>query len=152
MKKGEIYTGTVEKMDFPNKGILHIGEEKVVVKNALPGQTVEIAISKQRKGRCEGRLLKVVTPAAYENTEGACPHRADCGGCTYQTVPYEEQLKIKEQQVRALLDPVLPAGYNFEGIKGSPLTKAYRNKMEFSFGDEFKDGPMTLGMHKRGSL
>ncbi len=62
MKKGEIYTGTVEKMDFPNKGILHIGEEKVVVKNALPGQTVEIAISKQRKGRCEGRLLKVVTP------------------------------------------------------------------------------------------
>ena len=152
MKKGEIYTGTVEKMDFPNKGILHIGEEKVVVKNALPGQTVEIAISKQRKGRCEGRLLKVVTPAAYENTEGACPHRADCGGCTYQTVPYEEQLKIKEQQVRALLDPVLPAGYNFEGIKGSPLTKAYRNKMEFSFGDEFKDGPMTLGMHKRGSF
>ena len=152
MKKGEIYTGTVEKMDFPNKGILHIREEKVVVKNALPGQTVEIAISKQRKGKCEGRLLKVVTPAAYENTEGACPHRADCGGCTYQTVPYEEQLKIKEQQVRALLDPVLPAGYNFEGIKGSPLTKAYRNKMEFSFGDEFKDGPMTLGMHKRGSF
>lgn len=152
MKKGEIYTGVVEKMDFPNKGVLHIGEEKVVVKNALPGQEVEIAISKQRKGKCEGRLLKVVTPAAYENIEGACPHRAGCGGCTYQTVPYEEQLKIKAGQVRALLDPVLPAGYNFEGIKGSPLTRAYRNKMEFSFGDEFKDGPMTLGMHKRGSF
>ena len=59
MKKGEIYTGTVEKMDFPNKGILHIGEEKVVVKNALPGQTVESAISKQRKGRCEGSCLRV---------------------------------------------------------------------------------------------
>ena len=152
MKKGEIYTGVVEKMDFPNKGVLHIGEEKVVVKNALPGQTVEIAISKQRKGKCEGRLLKVVTPADYEKAEDACPHRADCGGCTYQTVPYEEQLKIKERQVRALLDPVLPEGYNFEGIKGSPLTRAYRNKMEFSFGDEFKDGPMTLGMHKRGSF
>ena len=152
MKRGEIYTGVVEKMDFPNKGVLHIGEEKVVVKNALPGQTVEIAISKQRKGKCEGRLLKVVTPADYEKAEGACPHRADCGGCTYQTVPYEEQLKIKERQVRALLDPVLPEGYNFEGIKGSPLTRAYRNKMEFSFGDEFKDGPMTLGMHKRGSF
>ena len=152
MKKGEIYTGVVEKMDFPNKGVLHIGEEKVVVKNALPGQTVEIAISKQRKGKCEGRLLKVVTPADYEKAEGACPHRADCGGCTYQTVPYEEQLKIKERQVRALLDPVLPEGYNFEGIKGSPLTRAYRNKMEFSFGDEFKDGPMTLGMHKRSSF
>ena len=89
MKKGEVYTGVVERMDFPNKGILHVGEEKVVVKNALPGQTIEIAISKQRKGKCEGRLLKVVTPAAYENEEGACPHREECGGCTYQTVPYE---------------------------------------------------------------
>ncbi len=68
---------------------------------------MESAISKQRKGKCEGRLLKVVTPADYEKAEGACPHRADCGGCTYQTVPYEEQLKIKERQVRALLDPVL---------------------------------------------
>ena len=152
MKKGEIYTGVVEKMDFPNKGILHIGEERVIVKNALPGQEVEIAISKQRKGKCEGRLLRVLTPAVYETTEGACLHRRDCGGCTYQTVPYEEQLKIKAGQVRALLDPVLPTGYNFEGIKGSPLTRAYRNKMEFSFGDEFKDGPMTLGMHKRGSF
>lgn len=55
MKKGEIYTGTVEKMDFPNKGILHIGEEKVVVKNALPGQTVEIAISQAAQRKMRGK-------------------------------------------------------------------------------------------------
>ena len=42
--------------------------------------------------------------------------------------------------------------YEFEGILGSPLVQGYRNKMEFSFGDEVKDGPMSLGMHKRGSF
>lgn len=152
MKKGEIYTGVVERMDFPNKGILHIGEEKVVVKHALPGQTVEVVITKQRKGKCEARLLQVVKRAEWEYAEEKCPHAAECGGCSYQSLPYEVQLKLKESQVRALLDTVLPEGYVFEGIKGSPLTEGYRNKMEFSFGDEVKDGPLALGMHKRGSF
>lgn len=53
MKKGEIYTGIVEKVDFPNKGILHIEDEKVVVKNVLPGQTVEVVVTKQKTGKCE---------------------------------------------------------------------------------------------------
>ena len=152
MKKGEIYTGIVEKVDFPNKGILHIENEKVVVKHVLPGQTVEVVITKQRKGKCEARLLRVVKPADAEYPEAKCPHAADCGGCSYQTLPYEEQLKLKEQQVKSLLSPVINGDYVFEGIKGSPLTEAYRNKMEFSFGDEVKDGPLALGMHKRGSF
>lgn len=152
MKKGEIYTGIVEKVDFPNKGVLHIEDEKVVVKHGLPGQTVEVVITKQRKGKCEARILDVVSRSPLENLEAACPHMADCGGCTYQTLPYEEQLKLKESQVKELLDPVIQGDYVFEGIKGSPLTRAYRNKMEFSFGDEVKDGPLALGMHKRGSF
>ena len=152
MKKGEIYTGIVEKVDFPNKGILHIEDEKVVVKHVLPGQTVEVMITKRRKDKCEGRLLSVVKRADWEYAEPKCPHADECGGCSYQTLPYEEQLKLKEAQVKALLDPVLPEGYNFEGIKGSPLVDSYRNKMEFSFGDSYKDGPLELGMHKRGSF
>ncbi len=152
MKKGEIYTGIVEKVDFPNKGILHIEDEKVVVKHVLPGQTVEVMITKRRKDKCEGRLLNVVKRADWEYAEAKCPHADECGGCSYQTLPYEEQLKLKEAQVKALLAPVLPEGFNFEGIKGSPLVDSYRNKMEFSFGDSFKDGPLELGMHKRGSF
>ncbi len=46
----------------------------------------------------------------------------------------------------------LTKGYEFLPIKASPRPKAYRNKMEFSFGDEYKDGPLALGMHKRGSF
>ena len=152
MKKGEIYTGIVEKVDFPNKGILHIEDEKVVVKNVLPGQTVEVVVTKQKTGKCEARLLNVVSRAACETPEKACVHAADCGGCSYQTLPYEEQLKLKEGQVKGLLDEVIRGEYQYDGIKASPLTNSYRNKMEFSFGDEIKDGPLALGMHKRGSF
>ena len=156
MKKGEIYEGIVEKMDFPNKGIIYIGGERATVKNALPGQKVKFLVNKKRKGKCEGRLLEVTEPAAVELAD-ACPHFGICGGCLFQTFPYEEQLKIKEGQVRELLEGVLgtpgvSGTWNFEGIIGSPAAERYRNKMEFSFGDEVKDGPLALGMHKRGSF
>ena len=151
MKKGETYEGIVEKIEFPNKGILTVDGEKVVVKHGIPGQKISFLVNKKRKGKCEGRLLEVLEPSALEYEKNPCPHYGICGGCTYQTVPYEEQLKIKEGQVKALLDSVCDS-YEFEGIKASPLSEGYRNKMEFSFGDEYKDGPLALGMHKRGSF
>ena len=151
MKKGEIYEAVVEAIDFPNKGILHVDDEKVVVKNALPGQSIRLMINKKRKGKCEGRLLEVLEKSALESRADVCEQLGVCGGCLYQSIPYEEQLKIKEEQVKELLDSVCE-DYVFEGIKGSPICDGYRNKMEFSFGDEYKDGPLALGMHKRGSF
>ena len=71
------------------------------------------------------------------------------------SLPYEEQCRLKEMQVKRLLDGVLAdrqPDYLWEGIKQSPSVYEYRNKMEFSFGDEVKDGPLALGMHKRGSF
>lgn len=151
MKKGDTCEARVEKIEFPNKGILHIDGEKVVVKNAIPGQTVRFVVNKKRKGKCEGRLLEVVEHSEAERPEEACPQAGICGGCLYQTLPYEEQLRIKEAQVKELVDSVCDE-YDFEGIKGSPTAGGYRNKMEFSFGDEYKDGPLALGMHRRGSF
>lgn len=154
MKKGQVYEGVVERIDFPNKGIVKVGEDVCVVKNALPGQKVTFSISKLRKGKAEGRLLQVTEQSPLE-CGSPCSHFGLCGGCTYLSFPYEEQLKIKEGQVKRLLDNVLLDGqgaYHWEGIKASPAYFAYRNKMEFSFGDETKDGPLTLGMHKRGSF
>lgn len=151
MKKGDTCEARVEKIEFPNKGILYIDGEKVVVKNAIPGQTVRFVVNKKRKGKCEGRLLEIVEHSELECPEESCPQAGICGGCLYQTLPYEEQLRIKEAQVKELLDSVCDA-YVFEGIKGSPTAGGYRNKMEFSFGDEYKDGPLALGMHRRGSF
>lgn len=158
MKKGQVLEGIVERVAFPNKGIVSVeGEEqKVIVKNAIEGQKIRFSINKKRKGKAEGRLLEVIEKSPLQ-TEEECAYFGKCGGCMYQGVPYQEQLKIKETQVKNLLAPVLlNAGYEldeiFEGVKESPRSLAYRNKMEFSFGDEVKDGPLSLGMHKRGSF
>lgn len=158
MKKGEIYEGIVEKIEFPNKGIVEVDGERAVVKNALPGQNIRFFITKNRKGRSEGRLLKVLERSPWEWgeedwKEQVCPHFEVCGGCLYQSIPYERQLEIKKGQVKALVDGVCRnPDYEFQGIKPSPMSSAYRNKMEFSFGDEVKGGPLALGMHKRGSF
>ena len=108
-------------------------------------------ITKKRGGRLEGKIVEVVEKSPLETAEKPCVHFGACGGCIYQTIPYEKQLEIKETQVKSLLDSVCDS-YEFEGILGSPESGGYRNKMEFSFGDEFKDGPMALGMHRRGSF
>lgn len=163
MKKGQVYEGTVERIDFPNKGIVILEDgKKVVVKNTLPGQKISFAVNKVRKGRGEGRLLEVLEKSPLELAEVPCKHFGACGGCTFLNLDYEKQKDLKEEQVRELLEPVC-APYQeqrggrefsdiFEGVKSSPRKFAYRNKMEFSFGDSFKDGPLCLGMHKRGSF
>ena len=106
MKKGEFFEAVIERVDFPNKGVGFVDGERVAVKNTIPGQKVRGVINKKKGGRCEGRLLEVVEPSPLEKKENVCPHFGVCGGCLYQSLPYEEQLKIKEEQVKKLLDPV----------------------------------------------
>lgn len=151
MKKGDIFEGNVVKTEFPNKGIIYIDDKKIIVKNALEGQTVRFSISKKRKDKIEGRLLEVISPSNLECSTPGCSHFGICGGCTYQNLSYEAQLDLKKRQVEEL---IAKAGFDFtvENIYGSPITKGYRNKMEFTFGDEEKDGPLALGMHKKNSF
>lgn len=154
MKKGQVLEGLVERVDFPNKGVVTTSEGTVIVKNSLPGQKIKLSVNKVRKGKVEARLLEVTEKSPLE-TGFPCSHFGICGGCTYLSLPYEEQLRIKEAQVKKLLDQALQGqkkSWTYEGIKGSPVYYEYRNKMEFSFGDEVKDGPLCLGMHKRGSF
>ncbi|MBQ8147444.1 MAG: 23S rRNA (uracil(1939)-C(5))-methyltransferase RlmD [Lachnospiraceae bacterium] len=151
MKKGNEYEVVITGYEFPNKGITYIDERKVTVKGAFEGQKVRIRITKTKNGKGEGRLLEVLERSADETGTPMCKHFGICGGCTYQTYTYGKQLEIKERQVRKLLDEVCD-DYVWEGILGSPVVDGYRNKMEFSFGDEFKDGPLALGLHRKGSF
>lgn len=79
-----------------------------------------------------------------------CKHNEYCGGCIYQEMPYQEQIILKGKEVLRLLDEKKVMYDRYLGIEGSPKQKAYRNKMEYTFGDEIKEGEMTLGMHKKG--
>lgn len=186
MKKGDIVIGRVNQTFFPNKGevlLLANGEntdletvewrdllredsenaissgkeskEVFYVKNALVGQIIKCRINKKKHGDCHGQILETIEKSGIE-VEPDCPHFYECGGCTYRTLPYEEQLKLKEKHVSNLLKPVLEKnGIKFEsiyeGINPSPVPDGYRNKMEFSFGDEYKDGPLSVGLHKINS-
>ena len=153
MKKGQIYEGIIERVDFPNKGMIYIPEEEkyVTVKNGIPGQKVRFMINKFKRGNGEGRLLEVLEKSPLETREPVCSIFPACGGCMYQTMSYEEQVKMKEGQIHRIMDPVVKGDYIFESVKESPKEFHYRNKMEFSFGDEYKDGPLSLGLHKKGS-
>ena len=167
MKKKQILTGVVERVDFPNKAVVKaqvpqpdesVATEYAIVKGALPGQTVEFSVKKARKNKCEGRLRTVLKKGQLETREAKCPNFGTCGGCNYQEIPYEQQLALKKEQVLRLIDAVYEGdGYQYDGIlsvrkDGQYREWGYRNKMEFSFGDAVKDGPLTLGLHKKGSF
>ena len=100
MKKGEIYQGIIEKIDFPNKGKVYLEEGKVTVKNGIPGQKVRFVINKKKGRRLEGRLLEVLEKSPLETREPVCSIFPACGGCMYQTMSYEAQMKMKEGQIR----------------------------------------------------
>ena len=163
MKKGMDYIGIVERVDFPNKGFVRVipdceenaadAEIRVTIKGVIEGQKVKFRLTKlhmsSKKG--EGRLLEVITPAPQE-VKAPCGLFGTCGGCAYQSLPYEAQLALKEEQIRRLMDAVITEPYEFMPIRRSPQSLHYRNKMEFSFGNEYKDGPLSLGLHKKGSF
>lgn len=150
MKKGDIFEGKVIRTEFPNKGIIDIEGQKVIVKNALEGQIVRFSINKKKRDKIEGRLLEVIEPSPIEQP-AACKHFGICGGCRYQNLSYEQQLDLKKRQVEELIEKN-GLSFDIENIYGSPITEGYRNKMEFTFGDEEKDGPLALGMHKKNSF
>lgn len=151
MKKGQIYEGIVERVDFPDKGIVFVEGEKVAIKHGLPGQKIKFMITKKKSNKLEGQILEILENSSEEKTEGICPHFGQCGGCTYNSLPWEAENRVKDAQMRRLLEPIIGEGI-FEGVKEPPKQREYRNKMEFSFGDEYKDGPLALGMHRRGSF
>lgn len=165
MKRGQIYEGVVERVDFPNKAVVAVEsinsdgvpvKEYAVVKGAITGQRIRFAVTKVRKEHAQGRLKEVLAHGQIECRTPACVHFGECGGCHYQRIPYEQQLELKKEQVLRLVDAVYQSRsgetYQYDGILASQTEWEYRNKMEFSFGDEIKDGPLTLGMHKKGSF
>ena len=133
------------KIEFPNKGIGFFENEKVYIKNAIPGQVISAQISK-KKGNYHGRILNIVKKSPLEK-EPSCDSFNICGGCVFQGIPYTDELLIKKEMLKNLFENL---ELDFE-ITPSPKVFEYRNKMEFSFGDVLKGGDLCLGMRKRNS-
>ena len=149
MKRREIIEFEVGKMEFGGTSSTIIGKRNVQMKGGITGQKVKASVKKANSQKADVKLLEVLEKSPLE-TEQACKHFGQCGGCSILSVPYEKQLEIKSEQVLKLFEEQDIRGFEFLGIEGSPDERVYRNKMEYTFGDEVKGGPLTLGMHKKG--
>lgn len=83
---------------------------------------------------------------------GPCTHMDTCGGCIFQGVTYEDQLKHKKNEIKVLLEQADINADILNDIQPSPCVYRYRNKMEYTFGNEVIEGPLELGMHRRKSF
>ena len=149
MKRKDIIEFEIGSMEFGGESSTLIGKRKVKMKGGITGQKVKAIVKKARSEKAEVKLLEVVENSPIE-TEETCAHFGQCGGCSILSVPYEKQLEIKSEQVLKLFEEQDIREFEFLGIEGSPDERVYRNKMEYTFGDEVKGGPLTLGMHKKG--
>jgi 23S rRNA (uracil-5-)-methyltransferase RumA len=149
LKRNQDIEVLIEDHEFPATGIAFLENRKIRIKGAFPGQTIHAKASKIHKDRADGRFIAVLKPAEYE-VEAPCPHFVKCGGCISQNIPMELQEKFKEEEVMKLFrqhDLDMGEYLGFTGVKEQ---FEYRNKMEFTFGDEIKGGELTLGMHHKG--
>lgn len=149
MKKNDLVKVEITDMKFSNVGIGFLEGKKVSVKNGLPGQEVLVHLSKVRSKKAKGTIKEIIKQAPYE-IEPRCIHYDECGGCSRQTVPYEEQLQLKEKLIERLFASRKISYHTKEAIVPSPIEYEYRNKMEYSFGDLEYGGQLNLGMHRKG--
>ena len=139
---------------YPGIGITYVKNRLMHAKNTFPGQVILGRHLRSKQGIAQLTVLEKIKKAPWE-VEPKCVHYSKCGGCMSQEVPYPMQVSFKEKEVLDMIrEADLDMG-NYHGIHGSEEQFHYRNKMEFTFGDEVKGGPLSLGMHmpnKRNSI
>lgn len=116
----------------------------VEVPFAIPGDTVQVALTKKRGGIFTGLLREVITPSEHR-IQPRCIHAGICGGCRWQQMDYQQQLREKEKVVRELLHPYITDKTTFNAIVACDPPWEYRNKMEFSFSSN-RAGDLFLGL------
>ena len=137
----------IDESRFPNLSKGSFEDREYQFKGGIVGQKVEIK-ARGRKSK-KAKLLNIIERSDIE-IESQCPHSEKCGGCTYQTLTYDDEVKYKKELIENLFKE---NGIEREiEIIPSPVHKYYRNKMEYTFGDEYKGGPLSLGLHVKNKF
>lgn len=167
VRNGQNYEVTIEKVTHGGSGMATIEGMPIFIPGAIPGQHVQIVISKHKGTYAEGKTLKVLRKSKDE-IPPRCQHFGQCGCCTWQNLPYNKQLSYKEDIVRETLEHLTPADEAVRKqlpgrvlkIIPSPQVFYYRNKLEMSFGytsmrvEEingkrvYRDEGPTIGFHR----
>lgn len=118
------------------KAMARVDGKVIFIEGAVPGDVADVFITKNKKDWAEGKVTRIHEFSA-DRTPSFCKHFGTCGGCKWQMLPYEKQLEYKEQEVaqnfRRIGKVELPA---MMPIVGSEATRAYRNKLEFTFSNK----------------
>ncbi len=134
-KKSDIVLQNVliEAVAAEGKALAHVNGTVVFVEFAVPGDIVDVKVTKKKKNYMEGFILSIVKPSEHR-LKPFCEHFGICGGCKWQPLPYEMQLQAKQQQV---WDQLVRIGHleipEISPILPSENTIYYRNKLEFTF-------------------
>ena len=133
-KKQPAFNITINAYAAEGKSVAQLEDGKVLfVENAIPGDIVNVRITKSKKSWAEGTVTELVSPAP-DRIVPFCPHFGVCGGCKWQMLPYSKQLEYKQQQVHDQLQRIGQVEFPpLQPIVGSPKERYYRNKLEFTF-------------------
>ena len=125
----------IESVAAEGKAMAKVDGAVLFVPFAVPGDIVDVKVTKKKKNYMEGYILRLVTPSEHR-IEPFCSHFGICGGCKWQPLPYPMQLQAKQQQV---YDQLVRIGHldvpEISPIVPSDETVYYRNKLEFTFSD-----------------
>ena len=148
MKRGEKIVASVEQLTRQGDGIAFCEGREIIIHRTVPGDKVEVEIRRKRKGRFEASVVDFIEYGRLRQAP-LCQHFGICGGCRWQDISYEEQLKIKDQMVLEALEIKNLEIAEVPSIIANQTPLFYRNKMEFSFGMD-RQGRLQLGLHLRG--
>ena len=149
--KNKVVELIIDDMIFGGESINNTAfDKKVVLKGGIKGQKVSAFIQKSRRDKFQAKILSVIEKSSLENQE-VCSKYGQCGGCSMLSVDYENQLSLKSEQLTKLFHKNGHTEVDNIDIVPSPLQKEYKNKMEFTFGNEVKDGELIIGLHKKNS-
>jgi 23S rRNA (uracil1939-C5)-methyltransferase len=148
-RRGELLEVEVDSLAFGGRGVARAEGLVVFVAGALPGDRVRVEVTKAKKRFAEARVVELLAPGA-DRIPDRCTHGGEpCPGAPWQGLPYERQLTIKSEQVAEALKRIGDLeGYELEEIVPAEQQWRYRNKLEYSFGDD--GGEPILGFHARG--
>lgn len=132
-KKKVLEKVRIEGIAAEGKCIARVDEQVLFVPDVAPGDVVDVLITRKKPSFMEGRAMKF-HEYSKDRVEPYCQHFELCGGCKWQHIPYELQLKYKHQQVIDNLERIAKVDLpEIQPILGSASTKYYRNKLEYTF-------------------
>jgi 23S rRNA (uracil1939-C5)-methyltransferase len=148
-RRGEQLEVTVDSLAFGGRGLARADGFVVFVSGALPGDRVRVEVTKAKKRFAEARTVELLEAGA-DRIPDRCSHGGEpCPGAPWQGLPYERQLSHKSEQVAEALRRIgALEGFELEEIVPAEQQWRYRNKLEYSFGEN--EGEVALGFHARG--